>query len=105
LTPRHCEVLDYNESLLNPPETVSNIRVDGNHRVADSPNTIQLARERLRRSFSETSGVNRAESIITPRDQLQARTGDSEVDVIIVIVIVFLIVSFLSVTNEDCLVR
>jgi len=54
--------LDYNESLLTPPETVSNTRVDGNRRVAESPSTIQLVRERLRRSFDETSDVNRADS-------------------------------------------
>jgi len=43
LTPRDFEVLDYNESLLTPPETVSNIRVDGDRRVAESSSTIQLA--------------------------------------------------------------
>jgi len=35
LTPRDFEVLDYNESLLTPPETVSNIGVNGNRRVAE----------------------------------------------------------------------
>jgi len=68
LTPRDFEVLDYNEFLLTPTETVSNIR---------------LARERLRRSFDETGSVNRADSIITPRGRLQARTGDSEVDIVV----------------------
>jgi len=36
-TNRYFEVLNYNESLLTPPETISpgnNIRVDGNRRVA-----------------------------------------------------------------------
>jgi len=73
LTPRDFEVLDYNESLLTPPETVSSIRVDGIRWVAESTSTIQLARDRLRRSIDETSGVNRADSIITPRGRLQAR--------------------------------
>jgi len=58
-------VLDYNEYLITSPETVSNIRVDGNRRVTESSNIIQLARERLKRSFDETSDVNRADSIIT----------------------------------------
>jgi len=57
LTPRDFEVLDYNETILTPPEKVSNIRVDGNRMVAESSSIIQLARERLRRSFDETSGV------------------------------------------------
>jgi len=48
LTSRDFEVLDYNESLLTPPETVSNIRVDGNRRVADSQ---QLAREKTQEVF------------------------------------------------------
>jgi len=82
MTPRDFEVLDYDESPLTPPETVSNIRVDGNRRVAESSSILLLGRERLRRSFGETSGVNRADSIITPRGRLQARAGDSEVDVI-----------------------
>jgi len=45
-------MLDYGESLLTPTETVSNIQVDGNRRILQSPNTIQIARERLRRSFN-----------------------------------------------------
>jgi len=50
LTPRDFDVLDYDEAPLTPPETVSNIRVDGNRRVAESSSIIQLARERLGRS-------------------------------------------------------
>jgi len=43
LTPRDFEVLDYNEPLLTPQETVSIIRaVDGNPRVAESLSAIQL---------------------------------------------------------------
>jgi len=77
-------VFDYDEAPLTPPETVCNIRVDGNRRVAESSSIIQLARERLRRSFDETNGVNRADSIITPRGRnTQARACGSEVDVII----------------------
>jgi len=82
LTLRDFDVLDYDESPLTPPETISNIRVDGIRRGTESSSIIQLARERLRRSFDETSGVNRADGIITPRGRLQARTGGSEVDVI-----------------------
>jgi len=84
LTPRDFDLLDYDESPLTPPETVSNIRVNGNRRVADSSSITQLARERLTRSFDETNGVNRADSIITPRGRLQARAGGSEVDVIVI---------------------
>jgi len=59
LTPRDFEVLDYNESILTPLETISN------RKVTESSSIIQLARERLRRSFDETRGVDRADSIIT----------------------------------------
>jgi len=58
-------VLDYNESS-HCSETASIVRVDGNRRVAVTYNTIQLASERLRRSFNETSIVNGADSIISP---------------------------------------
>jgi len=68
--------------LLHLGNSISNIRVHGNRRIAESSSIIQLARKRLSSSFDETSDVNRAESIITPRGQLQARAGGSEVDVI-----------------------
>jgi len=37
LTPGEFEVLDYDESLLTPPDTVSNVRADNYHRVVGSP--------------------------------------------------------------------
>jgi len=71
-------VLDYNESLLTPPDTVSIARVDNYHRIVASPSSIQLARERLRRSVEETKAVNRVDSVMASRSRFQARTGGSE---------------------------
>jgi len=71
-------MLDYDESLLTPPDTVSTARADNYHRVVASPSSIQLARERLRRSFEETEAVNRVDSIMASRNRFQARTGGSE---------------------------
>jgi len=44
LTPGEFEVLDYDESLLTPSDTVSTARADNYHRVVTSPSSIQLAR-------------------------------------------------------------
>jgi len=72
-------VLDYDESLLTPPDTVSTARANNYHRiVASGPSSIQLARERLRRSFEETEAVNRIDSVMASRNRIQARTGGSE---------------------------
>jgi len=65
-------VLDYDESPLTPPDTVSTARADNYHRVVASP-SIQLARERLRRSFKETEAVNRVYSVMASRSRFQAR--------------------------------
>jgi len=51
---------------------------DNYHRVVASPSSIQLARERLRRSFEETEAVNRVDSVMASRSRFQARTGGSE---------------------------
>jgi len=71
-------MLDYDESSLTPPGTVSTARADNYHRVVASPSSIQLARERLRRSFEETEAVNRVDSVMVSRNRFQARTGGSE---------------------------
>jgi len=63
---------------LHPPDTVSTARADNYHRVVASPSSIQLARERLRRSFEETKAVNRVDSVMASRNRFQARTGGSE---------------------------
>jgi len=78
LTPGEFEVLDYDESPLTPPATVSTARADNYRRVVASPSNIQLARQRLRRSFEETEAVNRVDSVMASRSRFQARTGDSE---------------------------
>jgi len=75
LTPEEFEVL---ESLLTPPDTVSTARADNYHRVVASPSSIQLARQRHRRSIEETEAVNRVDSVMASRNRLQARTGGSE---------------------------
>jgi len=71
-------VLDYDESPLTPPVTVSTARADNYRRVVASPSSIHLARERLRRSFEETEAVNRVDSVMASRSRFQARTGGSE---------------------------
>jgi len=71
-------MLDYDEFLLTPPDTVSTARTDNYHRVVASPSSIQLARERLRRSFEETEAVNRIDNVMASRNRFQARTGGSE---------------------------
>jgi len=58
LTPGDFQVLDYDESHITSPDTVSTARVDNYHRVVASPSSIQLARERVRRSIEETEAVN-----------------------------------------------
>jgi len=78
LTPGDFEVLDHDESLLTPPDTVSTVRVDNYRRVLTSPSSIQLTRERLRRSFEETEAVNRVDSVMASRSRFQARAGGSE---------------------------
>jgi len=83
LTPGDFNMLDYDESPLTPPDTVSTARVstaraDNYHRVVASPSSIQLARERLRWSFEETEAVNRVDSVMASRNRFQARTGGSE---------------------------
>jgi len=78
LTPRDFEVMDYDEFLLTPPDTVSTARADNYHRVVASPSSMQLARQRLRRSFEETETVNRVDSVMASRSRFQARTGGSE---------------------------
>jgi len=70
--------LDYDESLLTPPDTVSTARADNYHRVVTSPSSIQLARQRLRSSFEETEAVNKVDSVMASRSRFQARTGSSE---------------------------
>jgi len=71
-------MLDYDESLLTSPDTVSTARADNYHRVVAPPSSKQLARERLRRSFEETEAVNRVDSVMATRSRFQARTGGSE---------------------------
>jgi len=71
-------VLDYDESLLTPPDIVYTARADNYHRVVASPSSIQLARERLRRCFEETEAVNRVDSVMASRSRFQAPTGGSE---------------------------
>jgi len=71
-------MLDYDESPLKPPDTVSTARADNYHRVVASPRSIQLARQRLRRSFEETEAVNRVDCVMASRSRFQARTGGSE---------------------------
>jgi len=78
LTPGDFDMLDYDESPLTPPDTVSTARADNYHRVVTSPGSIQLARQRLRRSFEETETVNRVDSVMASRSRFQARTGRSE---------------------------
>jgi len=78
LTPRDFNMLDYDESPLTPPDTVSTARANNYHRVVTSPSSIQLARERLRRSFEETEAVNRVNSVMASRSRFQARIGGSE---------------------------
>jgi len=65
-------VLDYDESLLTHPDTVSTARADNYHRVVASPSSIQLAREILRRSFEETEAVNRVGGVMASRRRFQA---------------------------------
>jgi len=43
-------------NLLLDPDTILNRRVDSNRKVVESPSIIQLARDRLRKSFDETEG-------------------------------------------------
>jgi len=71
-------MLDYDESPLTPPDTVSTARADNYHRVVASPSSIQLARQRLRRSFEETEAVNKVNSVMASRSRFQARAGGSE---------------------------
>jgi len=71
-------MLDYDESPLKPPETVSYCTADNYHRIVASPSSIQLARQRLKRSFEETEAVNRVDSVMASRNRFQARTGGSE---------------------------
>jgi len=71
-------VLDYDESPLTPPDTVSTARADNYRRVVASPISIQLARDRLRRSVEETEAVIRVDSVMASRRRFQARTGGSE---------------------------
>jgi hypothetical protein len=78
LTPRDFEVLDYYESLLTPPATDTNSRLNSDRRVVESPSTIQLVRDRLKRSFKETNDVNREDNIIISRGRFQARTGGDD---------------------------
>jgi len=78
LTPGDFNMLDYDESPLTPPDTVSTARADNYHRVVAIPSSIQLARERPRRSFEETEAVNRVDSVMASRKRFQAWTGGSE---------------------------
>jgi len=71
-------MLDYDESPLTPPDTVSTVRADNYHRIVASPSSIQLARQRLRRYFEETEAVNRVDSVMASRSRFQVRTGGSE---------------------------
>jgi len=78
LTPGYIDMLDYDETPLTPPYTVFTARADNYHRVVASPSSIQLARERLRRSFEGTEAVNRVDSVMASCNRFQARTGGSE---------------------------
>jgi len=78
LTPGEFEVLNYDESLLTPPDTVSTARADNHHRVVAYPCSIHLARERLKRCFEENEAVNRVDSVMATRSRFQARTGGNE---------------------------
>jgi len=73
LTPGDFNMLDYDESSLTPPDTVSTARADHYHRVIASSSSIQLARERLRRSFEETEAINRVDSVMASRSRFQTR--------------------------------
>jgi len=64
---------------LHPLDTVSTARANNYHRVVASPSIIQLARERLRRSFEETEAVNRIDSVMASRNRFQARTDGESV--------------------------
>jgi len=57
---------------------VGTARANNYRRVVASPSSIQLARERLRRSFEETEAVNIVDSVMASRSRFQARTGGSE---------------------------
>jgi len=63
-----------------------------------SPSTIQLARERLKKSFDDTCGVNRADSIITPRGRLQARTSGRTISKALFLNNKYLVSRFLVIT-------
>jgi len=76
--PGDFDILDYDESPLTPPDTVSTARADIYHRVVAFPSSIQLARQRLRRSFEETEAVNRVDSVMASRSRFQAQIGGSE---------------------------
>jgi len=72
-------MLDYDDRVPSyTPDTVSTARADNNHRVVASPSSVQLARQRLRRSFEETEAVNRIDSVMASRSRFQARIGGSE---------------------------
>jgi len=68
----------YEESSLTPPDTSPNRRPDSKSKVVESPSIFQLARDRLRRSFNKTEGVDRTENIITHRGRLETWAGGGD---------------------------
>jgi len=81
-TPKDFELLDYDESPLTPPNTSPNRRADSTRKVLESPSIVQLARDRLRRSFNETEGVDRIENVMTHRGRSGARAGGGNLVII-----------------------
>jgi len=84
-TPRDFELFDYDESPLTPPDTSPNRRADSTRKVIESPSIVQLARDRLRRSFNETEGVDRTDNIMTHRGRSEAQAGGSDLVIFITI--------------------
>jgi len=78
LTPRDFQVWDRDESALTPPVTD---QTDGLiiNVLVKSPNMVQLARERLRRSFDESRDADRVyDIVITHLGRSEARAGGSD---------------------------
>ena len=76
LTPRDFEMLD--KSSFTPPATIPTGRTNNYSRVEAPCSSIQLARQRLRRSLEETTDVNTGDTVMASRSWFQARTSGSE---------------------------
>jgi len=65
---------------LTPPDTVSTARADNYHRVVAYASSVQLARQRLRRSLSRKRRllIELIVSVMASRSRFQARIGGSE---------------------------